>query len=209
MKRILIAGVALALMAVMATSLSAADRKGMIGVGVGGGALLPMGDFGDESKLGWRAGVGAGYFVTNEIAIGATGAFSNNKASDDLLTALQVIDSTITDAKTQIIEFGAWGKYFFKMQSDKVAPYVKAGVGGYNAKAKVESGSGSASASETNLGINGGVGAMFSVSPTASIFVEGAFHNIFSDPSANYITATAGVAFMFGGSSSTGGGNTE
>ncbi len=198
MKRILIFGAALALVVAMAANVLAHEPKGMINVSVGGGLLLPMGDFSDESKLGWRARVDAGYFVTNEIAVGATGALSNNKVKDEFLTALQVIDPTITDAKTQILEFGAWGKYFFNMEKGRLTPYVRAGLGGYNAKAKIESSSGSSSASETNLGINGGVGAWYWATPQVSIFLEGAFHNIFSDPSANYITATAGVGFMFG-----------
>lgn len=199
MKRILILGAALALMAVMAAGVLAHEPKGMFTVGVGGGLLLPMGDFGDQSKLGWRAVGAGGYFVTNEIAIGPTVAFSNNKIKDVFLTALQAADSTITDAKTQIIEFGAWGKYFFgQMEAGRLVPYVKAGLGGYNAKFKIESSSGSTSASETNLGINGGVGALYWATPTVNLFLEGAFHNIFSDPSANYLTVTTGVGFTFG-----------
>lgn len=186
MKRILILGVALTLVALMAAGLSAADRKGMIGVGVGGGVLLPMGDFGDVAKLGWRAGVGAGYFVTDDIAVGATAAYAENKADSG-------------SAKSKTLEFGAFGKYMFKMQNDKMAPYLKVGAGMYNSKVSGVSGS------STDFGANGGVGVGFKVSPTASIFVEGAFHNIFSDPSANFITGTAGVVFMFGGS---GGGDT-
>jgi hypothetical protein len=190
MKRILTLGAALALVALMAAGLSAAERKGMIGVGVGGGLLLPMGDFGDGFKAGWRAGGGVGYFVTNDIAVGATGAYSENKADSG-------------SAKFKIFQYGAFGKYFFKMQNEKIAPFVTAGVGFYNGKISGLSGS------NTDLGINGGVGVGFKVSPTASVFVEGAYHNIFSDPnSLNYITGTAGVAFMFGGSSA-GGGGTE
>ncbi len=198
MKRIFVLGVALALVALMAAGASATDRKGMIGVGVGGGLLLPMGDFGDAFKMGWRAGAGVGYFVTNEIAVGATGAYSQNSVDDTTLAP--------ADSKFKIMQYGVFGKYMFKMQNDKVAPYVTAGLGFYNGKVSVSGGS---SGSSTDMGINGGVGAMFSVSPTASVFVEGAYHNIFSEGSStNYIAATAGVAFMFGGSSA-GGGGTE
>ena len=190
MKRIFVLGVALAMVALMAAGLSAAERKGMIGVGVGGGLLLPMGDFGDGFKMGWRAGAGVGYFVTNDIMVGATGAYSENKVDDTTLAP--------ADSKFKIFHYGAFGKYMFKMQNEKIAPYVKAGVGFYNGKASAPGGS---SASETDLGINGGVGVGFKVSPTAAVFVEGAYHNVFSDPdSYNFITATAGVAFMFGGS---------
>ena len=195
MKRIFVLGVVVAMVAFMVAGLSAADRKGMITAGVGGGLLLPMGDFGDAFKMGWRAGVGVGYFVTNDIAVGATGAYSQNKVDDT---------TGVGDAKFKMMQYGAFGKYMFKMQNDKIAPYVKAGVGFYNGKVSV-SGGGS-SPSSTDLGITGGAGVGFAVSPTAVVFVEGAYHNIFSDPSStNFITATAGVAFMFGGS---GGGDT-
>ncbi len=195
MKRILILGMALALMAVMTAGVLAHEPKGMVTASVGGGLLLPMGDFGDYSKLGWRVVGTGGYFVTNNIAIGPTVAFSNNKVKDEYLTA----NPTITEAKTQIIEFGAWGQYFFgEMETRRLVPYIKAGLGGYNAKFKTESSSSSASASETNLGINGGGGAMYWLTPQVNLFLDGAFHNIFSDPSANYLTVTTGVGFMFG-----------
>jgi len=202
MKRILIVGATLALVAALTAGLSAADRKGMIGVGVGGGIGLPMGTFDDVAKLGWRAGVGVGYFVQDNIAIGASGVFAQNKADS--------IPSGVSDVKTQMIEFGAWGKYFFKMESEKIAPYVTLGLGGNNNKLKVDPDSLS-SDGETFLGGKIGAGAMFGVSPKASIFLEGAFHNYAKSdfPPLNYIAAQVGVAFMFGGSGGGASGGTE
>ncbi|HLG93500.1 MAG TPA: outer membrane beta-barrel protein [candidate division Zixibacteria bacterium] len=195
MRRIFILGVALALTAAMAAGVLAHEPKGMVTASLGGGLLLPMGDFGDYSKLGWRVVGTGGYFVTNNIAIGPTVAFSNNKVKDVFLTA----NPTITDAKTQIIEFGAWGQYFFgEMEIRRLVPYIKAGLGGYNAKFKTESSSGSTSTGETNLGINGGGGAMYWLTPQVNLFLEGGFHNIFSDPSANYLTVSTGVGYLFG-----------
>ena len=208
MKRFLILGVALALMAVMATGASAAERKGTFGVSVGGGVGIPMGAFSDESKLGWRAGsVGFGYFVTDQIAIGAQGAFAQNKAKDEVLTTFG-----FTDAKTRLIEFGALAKYFFKMQSQKVAPYVKLGLGGNSAKFEVtDTTGGTSTTSDTSitfLGGNLGVGALFDVTPTVSVFVEGAFHNYAKKDSQplNYIAPQVGVVFRFGGPTAVDGG---
>ncbi len=194
MKRLLILGVALTLVAVLAASASATERKGTFGVDLGGVATLPMGDFGDAFKLGWKAGVGVGYCVTNEIMVGATGAYSQNKIDDT---------TGVGDAKFNILQFGAFGKYMFKMQNSRVAPYLKTGVGFYNSKVSVSGGS---SASSTNMGLNGGLGVGFAVSPTASVFVEGAYHNIFTDVSStNYMAVNAGLSFMFGGPTTTGG----
>ena len=196
MKKLLVLGVTLALVALMAAGLSATERKGMFGADLGGVLTLPMGDFGNAFKMGWRAGANVGYFVTDQIQVGATGAYSQNSVNDTTLAPV--------NSKFNILQFGAFGKYMFKMQNDRIAPYLKTGVGFYNSKVSVSGGS---SASSTDMGINGGLGVSFAVSPTASVFVEGAFHNIFSDPSStNFITGTAGVAFMFGGSTGGGGG---
>ena len=198
MKKLLVLGVALALLAILAAGVSATERKGMFGTDLGGVLTMPMGDFKDAYKMGWRANGSVSYFVTDDIAIGATGAYSQNKASDTYLAALQAADSTVTDASSKILQFGAFGKYMFKMQNPTIAPFLKAGVGFYNTKASV-SASTNSSASNTNFGINGGLGVSFAVSPTASVFVEGAYHNVFTDvTSTNYIAANAGLSLMFG-----------
>lgn len=205
MKRILILGVALALMAVMAASVSAAERKGTFGVGVGGGVGIPTGNFGDASKLGWRAGLGLGYFTTDQIAIGAEGTLGQNKAKDALIVA------PVTDRKTQLIEFGAWARYFFKMQNEKIAPYAKLGVGATSGKDKITPEPTGGTKSETFMGANIGVGGLYAVSPAASIFLEGGFYDYAKKDfkPINYVAAKFGVAYMFGGSSSGGGGTTE
>lgn len=191
MKKLFTWAMALALAAIMAVGTSAADRKGMFGVGVGGGVGIPTGDFKDASKLGWRAGLAFGYFATNDIAIGAEGTFGQHKA--------KTLPASITDSKAQLIEFGAWARYFFKMQNEKISPFAKLGLGATSEKEKVTPDSLS-SKSETLMGGNIGAGAMFEVSPTASIFAEGGFYNYAKKgfPPLNYVSIKAGVAFMFG-----------
>lgn len=192
MKKLLVLGVTLALVVFLAAGLSATERKGMFGADLGGVLTLPMGDFGQLYKMGWRAGANVGYFVTDQIQVGATGAYSQNKIDDT---------TGVGDAKLNILQFGAFGKYMFKMQNPTIAPYLKTGLGFYNSK---ESVSGGPSVSTTDMGINGGVGASFAVSPTASVFVEGAYHNIFANGgSINYLAANAGLSLMFGKPTST------
>ena len=190
MKKLLILGVTLALVAVLAAGVSATERKGMFGADLGGVLTLPMGDFGNAFKMGWRAGANVGYFVTDQIQVGATGAYSQNKVDDT---------TGVGDVNFNIWQFGAFGKYLFKMQNPTIAPYLKAGVSMYNGKL-----SATGSTGNTDLGVNGGLGVSFVVSPTASVFVEGAYHNIFSDlSSTNYLAANAGLSLMFGKSTST------
>ena len=163
MKKLLILGVTLAFLAALAAGVSATERKGMFGADLGGVLTLPTGDFGNVFKMGWKAGGSVGYFVTDQIQLGATGAYSQNKVDDTTLAP--------TGSKFNILQFGAFGKYMFKMQNDKIAPYLKAGVSMYNGKSSV-----TGATSNTDFGINGGLGVGFAVSPTASVFVEGAYH---------------------------------
>jgi len=183
MKKLLVLGATLALVVFLAAGLSATERKGMFGADLGGVLTLPMGDFGDAFKMGWRAGANVGYFVTDQIQVGATGAYSQNK-----------VDDTAATDKVNIWQFGAFGKYMFKMQNPTIAPYVRTGLAMYNAKLSTAGATGS-----TDVGINGGLGVNFAVSPTASVFVEGAYHNIFTEGSStNYLAANAGLSLMFG-----------
>lgn len=201
MKRFFIFSTALALMALMAVSASPMERKGTFGIGVGGGVGVPLGTFKDGSKMGWRAGAGFGYFATDNIAVGAEGTFGQHKAKSSFIVA------PVTDVKAQLIEFGAWVRYFFKMQSEKVSPYVKLGAGATSDKVKTTPTPSGGTKSETFMGANIGGGAMFEVSPTASIFAEAGLYDYAKKnfPPLNYVAVKAGVAFMFGKSSGGGG----
>ncbi len=52
MKKLLVLGVTLALVAFLAAGLSATERKSMFGADLGGVFTLPTGDFGNAFKMG-------------------------------------------------------------------------------------------------------------------------------------------------------------
>jgi len=213
-KRFLIFGMALALIAILAIGASGMERKGLFGVGVAGGVGIPTGALNKGAagvagtKLGWRAGGGVGYFVKENLAVIGMGTFAQNKADS--------VPSGYTDDKTQLLEFGASVEHFFKMQNEKVSPFVTLGLGGLSSKAKLTPTPTAGNKSYLFLGGKIGGGAMFGLTPAASIFVEAAFHNYARGKKTensvelkfkpvNYIAAQVGFAYMFGKSSSSGG----
>lgn len=59
MRKLNVAGLALA--ALLSLSVATAGAQTVVGIGVGGGVAMPMGDFGDAAKMG--IGGGAGLFI--------------------------------------------------------------------------------------------------------------------------------------------------
>ncbi|HEY7481414.1 MAG TPA: outer membrane beta-barrel protein [Gemmatimonadales bacterium] len=154
---------------------------------LGGGLTLPLGDFDDASKMGWH-GTGAVSFVPENVPVGfqIDGTFS--RLSDD----------SPLDIKSQLIYGTGNVVYKFKTSEEtKFRPYLIGGAGVYNLDVKgddvppgVES--------VTKFGLNGGAGFDFKAG-AAGIFVEGRFHNVFTEGSnTNFIPLTVGV--RFGGS---------
>ncbi|HUG27573.1 MAG TPA: hypothetical protein VMK53_04685, partial [Gemmatimonadales bacterium] len=56
MRKLNVAGLALA--ALLSVSVATAGAQSVVGIGVGGGVAMPMGDLGDSYKMGYTAGAG-------------------------------------------------------------------------------------------------------------------------------------------------------
>lgn len=158
---------------------------------LGGGLTLPLGDFGDGASTGWH-GLGAVSYTPANLPLGfqVDGMFQRfgfEDAPDDF------------DGNLQIIQGTANAVYYFQVSEEtKVRPYLIGGIGLYNSKATGDDVPDSES--QTDFGINGGAGFDF-MAGAVGIFVEGRFHNVFSDPdNTNFIPVTVGV--RFGGSGS-------
>lgn len=178
----------------LAAATGRAAEKGMIGLTGKGGVGIPTGTLDDATKVGWRAGGGVEYFITNNIAIGANGFYAQNKADDTLIVA------PVTDIKEQLIEYGVFGKYAFKIQDSRLAPYVKLGVGGLSAKTKITPEPAGGNQTETFFGGNAGAGLSFDVAPKVSVFVEGAYHDYAKSDfrPINYFAGNGGVIIWVG-----------
>jgi len=160
-------------------------------VSVGGGLTLPLGDFGDATGTGWHGLAGVSFTPANfPIGFQVDGMFQRFSFDD-------VPDNI--DAHFQMINGTANAVYRFQVsEQTKVRPYLIGGVGLYNSKATGDDVIDDSS--QTDFGINGGAGFDFTAGAVA-IFLEGRFHNVFSDPdNANFIPISVGV--RFGGSGS-------
>jgi opacity protein-like surface antigen len=138
---------------------------------LGGGATLPLSDFGDVASTGWH-GLAAVSFAPSTFPLGIQvdgmyQRFGFEDAPDDF------------DGNFQLIQGTANAIYKFKSSPDSpVRPYIIGGVGLYNFKATgddvIDDGS------NTDFGVNAGAGFDFKLGSVGA-FVEGRFHNVFAD----------------------------
>ena len=155
---------------------------------LGGGATVPLSDYGDQAKTGWNGMAGIS-FVPGSFPLGIQidGMYQRLKFDDAIFAG---------DQSSQIIQGTANLVYKFKTSEESsFRPYLIGGVGVYNFKAvggDDVSGFGEGDTS-TDFGLNGGVG--FDIKTSGiGLFVEGRFHNVFRDATdRQFIPITAGV----------------
>jgi len=190
MKGLLNSIAALGVLALLAAGSAQAQTSGggnWISVGVGGGVSIPLGSTSDAVKTGWN---GTAIFqykpATSPVGFQIDGMYSQLKATD----AVKLIDP-LAD-KSEI--FSGTGNVVFWLpvaETTKIRPYLLGGGGVYNVKAKDTDGT---SASVTKFGINAGAGFDFDLQPRVGIFLEGRFHNVFTEGTdVKFIPITAGV----------------
>jgi hypothetical protein len=157
-------------------------------VSLAGGVSLPSGDYNAIAKTGWQAGAGLllgthalglqidadyGHFPLD--ASGAGGSFDVGQ---------RFISGTVDVA------------YRFQTSAEsRLRPYVLGGIGVYNSKGTGSDADLFGASSATDFGLNAGAGFDY-IAGGATLFLEGRFHNIFSDPSnTQFIPLTIGVRF--------------
>jgi hypothetical protein len=170
---------------------SAAQAQTPVSFGLGGGATLPLGDFGDAAKTGFH-GTGLVEFQPASLPVGIRldGTYHRIGFSD-------LFEDVVGEGNWQMITGTLNGVYTFTTAAEsKFHPYIIAGGGVYNMKANTDVGD---EDSETKFGINAGAGFNMGMG-SASIFVEGRFHNVFTEGSStNFVPITLGVRFGGGG----------
>jgi hypothetical protein len=136
---------------------SAAPAAGQIGFVLGGGATIPMGDFGDVAKTGWMglAGVRLGLPLL-PVSFRAEGLFGQNGH-----------DIGATDDKTTL--YGGMANVMVSIGPPlvPVKPYIIAGAGALNHKVEL----GGVSGNEWKPVFGGGVGVNVSLM-VVGLFVE-------------------------------------
>lgn len=195
---------AIALTILLASGISAAELKGKFGITGSGGLAIPFGDFSASDKLDAKLGYGFGitgeYYITDAISVGAGFFYDIHKIKDE---------PPDMDLKWKILNYGTFFKYSFPT-AGKVIPYIKADLGFYQPKGTVSAGSSEASATfSTKIGIAGGGGIGYQVSPSVLLGAELMVHNAFTssatwegaklDSDLQYLSIFAGVTFLVGG----------
>ncbi len=168
---------------------SALDLKGKFAISGNGGLMVPVGDLADKGKGAAKTGFGffgtAEYFVTDNIAFGGFFGYyslgTDNEAMKEIMLKQNKIPADELDITQKGIGFGAFGKYLFDVH-EKVAPYVKLGVG--MAKPKF-SGTATISAMglegdiegdyDSKFTIFGGGGVLYQLSPNVGLNFEALF----------------------------------
>lgn len=184
MRKLVVGFIALLAGAGLNAAVAQAQDSPAFDFAVGGGVSVPTGDFDDAAKLGWH-GMAAVRILPRTLPVGfqVDGNFA------------RLSDESAFDVQSQLI-YGT-GNVLYRFQTAEATrfqPYLIGGGGVYNLDAKgddVPSGV----ESETKFGINAGAGFDFKAG-AAALFVEGRFHNVFTDGSdAQFIPITVGVRF--------------
>jgi hypothetical protein len=147
---------------------------------LGAGAGIPLGAYDDVVKLGWQA-TGAVSFAPRSLPVGIQIDASYAQFSDE----------TPFDIKNQLVYGTANARYQFESgENTRWRPYLIGGLGIYNSR---DTGSDALEGSATKLGVNAGAGFDFKAG-SAALFLEGRFHNVFSDgPNVKFFPVTLGI----------------
>jgi hypothetical protein len=183
------AGIAVALIGVLASSRVANAQGAQFSVG--GGLDLPLSDFDDGFKTGFHGLAGVSVIPSGwPVGIQVDGTYSQYKADSDL------------DVKEQLIYGTASIVYKFQTaEGSRFKPYLIGGGGVYNGKLKGDDVPSGFDNSQTKFGFNAGAG--FDIQAgSAALFAEGRFHDVFTDgTNLKFIPITVGIRFGGGGSS--------
>ena len=159
---------------------------------LGGGLGVPLGDFDDSgAKLGWH-GLAAVSFVPDgwPVGIQVDGSYQQFSLEDGSF-------GTLTGLKNRLLM--GTGNVVFKFKTSEEStfrPYIIGGGGVYNTKITGSDDPGNIlPGGETKFGLNAGAGFDFKAGG-AGLFIEGRFHNVFTDGSnMQFIPITLGLRF--------------
>lgn len=155
---------------------------------VGGGLTLPLGDFGDVSDMGFHGTAGVSFQPASlPVGIRVDGMYGMFSASEDF--------AGDADIGTRIISGTANAVYTFQTaETSTFHPYLIGGVGIYNFGLTGDDAPDVDG--NTEFGINAGAGFNFAAGSSLNLFVEGRFHNVFTEGSStNFIPLTVGLRF--------------
>lgn len=166
---------ALVLGVVSLAGAGALNAQGRASFHVGGGVVLPMGDFGDGFKTGFQA-LGGVNFALGSLPFGirVDAIYGQNNADG-------------VDAKVKMFGGLAGAQFGFGSAASSVHPYILGQVGVVNSKITC---TGCNFDSNSDFTFLGGAGLNL-----GKFFVEGKYMSVQADETANMITITGGIRF--------------
>ncbi|HET9708553.1 MAG TPA: outer membrane beta-barrel protein [Gemmatimonadales bacterium] len=181
MKRVALTVVALVSIA-GAGSLSAQGVR----FGIGGGLVMPTGDYKTADKMGFLVGADATYWLMGApVGIRVDAQYSQTSHKNGV------------DGNSKII--GGMGEvvYAFGTNKAQVRPYILGGIGIFNVK--VTSPSFGVDTSVTKVGFGGGAGVAFKMGAGGTrFFVEGKFVSVSTGGGSNTTFLPIRAGFRFG-----------
>ena len=146
-------------------------------VSIGGGWLMPAGDFSDVAKSGWQVFGGFDVPLASRFSLGFDGAYSPLKTTDAFLTANGAEPGTLDEGKVTLWRGGAHGDYL--LGQGQTIPFLRAGVGAYGVKTKVTTlFFGDHEASDVKAGVSLGAGLLFKPEFGGSFELGAAYHRV-------------------------------
>jgi opacity protein-like surface antigen len=141
-------------------------------VGVGGGLSLPIGSTSDALTTGPHGILSFSWIPAASPGFGLQldGMYQYISGDADALAGLDIDQQVLNATLSLLYRFPAM---------NRIRPYVLGGGGVYNFDVKGDNAGDVGS--NTEFGLEGGVGADFEISPRLAIFVEGRYHNVFTE----------------------------
>lgn len=134
-------------------------------VWVGGGLIVPTGDFGDVAKAGWMGTAGVGFPIGESgLGVAAEGFYGQNSADDE-------VSGFVDGDKFSV--YGAMGNVGYRIGDPaNVGAYIYGGLGLLALRFSPDTGD---SESDSNLGYQFGAGVDIPVGSNIGVFVEGRY----------------------------------
>ncbi len=143
--------------------------------GFGGGVSLPMGSTSDFLTVGPHGAISLSWIPAGSRGFGVQvdGMYQYIMGDEDELGGLDINQQLINGTVSLLYRFPV-------APGSRFRPYAVAGGGLYNFDVKGDDVGGDVD-SETDFGLAGGVGTDIEMTPNFSLFLEGRYHNVFTE----------------------------
>lgn len=185
---------ALTALAMLLAIVPVQNAHAQIELTLGGGVNSPMGEYGDQSKVGYAITGGLGYRIFHMATLGVEATYNGNGMKDWVTSGL----APGYDLSTSMLTYAATARFMFPVSKHSV--FAKGLVGNYRGTVKLEGPMTDESISTTDLGFGIGGGIMLNSSKNSSLFADLTYNNVTfdgADSATEFLTFTVGALIRF------------